>query len=187
MIDAAVVDRVMEMCLLPNDVFKTSGVAVLANLSSNIDMHPQLKVNTCPAACFSSNSLGIPFLRLFPRTMHPTSCFSLWSVGCTVLQSRNILPVLMNLATFDIAKVKDISVCLKELLPSFFHSRQASMLLLWFRVQGQAAVALCSLTANPAMRSWLIEKGAVAVLIGLARSSSETTKQECAQVCCLHT
>ncbi len=68
-------------------------------------------------------------------------------------QARNILPTLMSLAGFDVAK-------------------------------GQAAIALCNLTANADMRSWLIEKGAVAVLIHLARSSSENTKQECAQAIC---
>lgn len=45
-------------------------------------------------------------------------------------------------------------------------------------------MALCNFTANNAMRSALIDAGAVAVLIALARSTRESTKLACAKSIC---
>ena len=47
-----------------------------------------------------------------------------------------------------------------------------------------AAVGLCNFTANKTMRRYLIDSGAVQILIGLAKSTSETTKQECCRAIC---
>ena len=44
MVAAGVVEKVLVMCSLPDDVFKKSGVAVLASLSSNSSIHNELKV-----------------------------------------------------------------------------------------------------------------------------------------------
>ncbi len=47
-----------------------------------------------------------------------------------------------------------------------------------------AAVGLCNFTANKDMRAHLVQIGAVPVLIGLAKSTSESTKQECCRAIC---
>lgn len=47
-----------------------------------------------------------------------------------------------------------------------------------------AAVGLCNFTANKSMRKYLIEAGSVPILIGLAKSTSESTKQECCRAIC---
>ena len=50
MVESGVVEKVLAMCALADDSFKRSGVAVLANLSSNASIHPELKVRWtgCP-------------------------------------------------------------------------------------------------------------------------------------------
>ena len=44
---------------------------------------------------------------------------------------------------------------------------------------GYAALGLCNFTANPRMQQHLLDSGAVPVLIGLAKATTEATKQSC--------
>jgi len=110
MVQAGVVQKVIQFSSMHDEAFKRGCAHVITNLGCTMELHDQLK-------------------------------------------EFGVLPILLQLSTFDVAS-------------------------------SYVAVGLCNFTANPAMRRVLIDAGAVPVLIGLAKTTSESTKQECCRAIC---